>query len=273
MDAIQHWRAALAAWEIPPAVLAEAEDSPWVLPRHVFVRRARSQLTRPEGASFDAAWQALRPPGSVLDVGAGAGAASLPLAPRCTSITAVDSDPGLLAEFDRRAAATGVPARTVRGTWPAASEDVPDADVVVCHHVLYNAPDLPAFVAALTARARRLVVLDLAERHPLTALNALWLRFHGIHRPDGPTADDAVAALGELGIVADVARWQRSPTTEHPDFDTLVEVTRRRLCLPRSRTDEVAEALGEAGHGSGSVPDLGSSGNGIVTLTWPGAAG
>lgn len=273
MDPIQRWRETLAAWEIPPAVLACAEDSPWVLPRHVFVRRAGTQLSRPEGASFDSAWQALQPPGTVLDVGAGAGAASLPLASRCIAVTAVDSDAGLLEQFSRRAHDVGVVARVVRGTWPSVADDLPAADVVVCHHVLYNAPDLPAFVTALTTHARRLVVLDLAERHPLTALNPLWLRFHGIARPEGPTADDAVAALAELGITPEMTRWRRSPTTEHPDFDTLVDVTRRRLCLPRSRAPEVADALGEAGHGEGMTPDLGSSGNGIVTLTWPGGAG
>ncbi|SFB57426.1 Methyltransferase domain-containing protein [Amycolatopsis marina] len=273
MNAIQHWRDALAAWEIPPAVLADAEDSPWVLPRHVFVRRARSQLDRPEGASFEVAWQALRPSGSVLDVGAGAGSASLPLAPRSTDITAVDGDAELLARFALRASEIGVAARTVRGTWPEVGEDLPAFDVVVCHHVLYNAPDLPAFVNALTSHARRLVVLDLAERHPLTALNELWVWFHGIRRPDGPTADDAIAALGELGITPEVARWQRFPATEHPDFATMVDVTRRRLCLPRSRAAEVADALSEAGHGKDDTPDLGSSGNGIVTLSWPGGAG
>jgi precorrin-6B methylase 2 len=272
MAAIQRWRETLAAWEIPPAVLADAEDSPWVLPRHVFVRRARTQLTRQEGTSFESAWQALQPPGTVLDVGAGAGAASLPLASRCTAITAVDSDAELLEQFSRRANEVGVAGRTARGIWPAVADELTAADVVVCHHVLYNAPDLPAFVSALTTHARRLVVLDLAERHPLTALNPLWRRFHGIARPEGPTADDAIAALAELGITPGVTRWHRSPATEHPDFDTLVDVTRRRLCLPRSRSPEVADALMEAGHGEGATPDLGSSGNGIVTLTWPGGA-
>ncbi|MEU6641559.1 methyltransferase domain-containing protein [Saccharomonospora sp. NPDC046836] len=268
MTATQRWRDQLLAWQIPEPILASAEDSPWVLPRHVFARRADVLLAEPEGASFPAAWAALDPPGSVLDVGAGAGAASLPLAVRSTHITAVDTDAALLAEFARRATALGVPFHEVLGTWPATAHDTPPADVVVCHHVVYNVPDIGPFLTALTAHARRLVVVELADRHPLTSLNPLWKRFHGLARPEGPTAADAVAVLAELGITPVVRHWrrERSASAEHPDFDTLVDVTRRRLCLPRARAGEVAAALREAG--ADGSRDLGSSGADIVTLTW-----
>ena len=62
------------------------------------------------------------------------------------------------------------------------------ADVVTCHNVLYNVPDLEPFLAALTGHARRQVVVELTAAHPLTSLNPLWLRFHGLQRPTGPTA-------------------------------------------------------------------------------------
>ncbi|GAB3482493.1 hypothetical protein GCM10027521_21290 [Amycolatopsis cihanbeyliensis] len=272
VDAIERWRGELAAWRIPGYILAGAEDSPWVLPRPVFTRRADRQLATPEGASLPAAWDALDPPGSVLDVGAGAGSACLPLAPRCTGLTAVDADAELIAAHDRRAATHGLAARLVHGTWPAVAAEVAPADVVLCHHVLYNVADLEPFVTALTGHARGLVVAELADRHPLTALNPLWRHFHGIDRPEGPTAEDAVAALAELGIHPTVRRWRRTPAAEHPDPEALVEVTRRRLCLPRTRTAEVAEALREHGHLDGETRDLGASGSGIVTLTWPGTA-
>ncbi|MFC4003478.1 class I SAM-dependent methyltransferase [Prauserella oleivorans] len=260
MSATRRWQAQLEAWRIPESILATAEDSPWVLPRHLFTRRADMLAGHPEGASFPAAWQALEKPGSVLDVGAGAGAASLPLAARCTTITAVDHDATLLAGFRARARELRVTARTVEGTWPEAAAEAGPADVVVCHHVLYNVPDPAPFVRALTVAARRLVVVELAARHPLTALADLWRHFHGLDRPDGPAAEDALAVLGELGITPAVRRWrrERSASAGHPDFAALVEVTRRRLCLPRERAGEVAEALR-----SRPVPDTD-----IVTLTW-----
>ncbi|GGM35343.1 hypothetical protein GCM10012275_03260 [Longimycelium tulufanense] len=258
----------MAAWRIPDEVLAGAEDSPWVLPRHVFTGRTDEQIAHPGGASFTAAHSALVPPGSVLDIGAGAGAASLPLADRATEITAVDTDQQLLAEFRRRAEPRNVAARTVVGQWPDVADQVEPVDVVLCHHVVFNVAELGPFVEALTAHARRLVVVELTERHPLTALNPLWRHLHGIERPTGPTYADAVAVLAELGIHPDVVRWRRPPRAEHPDFTTLLDITRRRLCLPRSRTDDVAAALAELGYDRGTTPDLGSSGDDVVTVTW-----
>jgi SAM-dependent methyltransferase len=267
-SAAQRWREALDAWRIPESVLRSAEDEPWVLPREVFARRARRRREAPEGPSFELAWAALQPPGSVLDVGAGAGAACLPLAGRCTEITAIDPHEGLLADLAAGAAEVGVECRTVLGSWPEAAAGVEPADVVLCHHVLYNVADLAPFAVSLERHARRLVVVELTQRHPIAQLNDLWRRFHGIDRPEGPTADDAVAVLRELGIEPRVRRWARPPTADHPSFEALVDVTRRRLCLPRARHNEVARALTELGHGPNKVPDLGTSWRKLVTLSW-----
>ncbi len=272
MTATQAWTESLAAWAIPQPILDRAEDSPWVLPGEVFVRRTDRALADPSGASYDEAAAALADPGTVLDVGAGAGAASLPLAGRVpvSAITAVDPSPELLARFTERAARVGVPARTVHGVWPAVADAVEPADVVVCGHVLYNVPDLVPFVAALTGHARRRVVVEVAARHPLTALNPLWQHFHGIARPDGPTADDCLAVLEEIGIRPTVLRWTRPGEAEYATFAGMVEVTRRRLCLPRRARADVEAALRERGVDAACPPDLGSSGRAVVTFGWDG---
>ena len=88
------------------------------------------------------------------------------------------------------------------GTWPEVAAQTAPADVVTCHNVLYNVPDLGPFLAALTGHARRRVVLELTAAHPLTALNPLWLRFHGLQRPERPTAADVLAILGAMGVRA-----------------------------------------------------------------------
>jgi precorrin-6B methylase 2 len=273
VDALASWAKQLGGWAIPDRILKAAAESPWVLPHQVFIRRTDRQTAAPVGGSYRDAVETLSTPGSVLDVGAAAGAASLPLAGRLTEATAVDSDEALLAEYERRAAALGVPAKLVVGRWPDVADQVPPADLVVCGHVLYNVADLAPFVAALTSHARRRVVAEITERHPLVSLNLLWLRFHGIVRPEGPSADDAIAALRQLGITPRVTRWTRPPTPEYRTMAELVEVTRRRLCLPPEAVDEVATALIALGVDAGQPPDLGSSGRQLVTLTWDGAAG
>ena len=271
-ELLDAWRDELAAWAIPGHILAAVSESPWVLPRQVFARRADRLSTTPSGPSYEHAWAALDPPGAVLDVGAGAGAACLPLLARATGLTAVDSDAAMLGLLAERAAASGVTARCVTGTWPLVAGQVPAADVVTCHHVLYNVPEPAPFAEALTGRARRLVVAEMTQEHPLVSLNELWLRFHGLRRPAGPTADDMLAILEAMGLRPGHQRWRRPGGADYASFDELTDVTTRRLCLPPERAGEVAEALIEAGTDPASPADLGSSGREVVTIWWAGRA-
>src|SRR5262249_10769333 len=129
----------------------------------------------------------------------------------------------------------GVAAGLVVGRWPDVAGQVEPADLVVCGHVLYNVPDIGPFATELTRHARRQVVVELTEHHPLTGLNPLWLRFHGLQRPTGPTADDAVRALRAIGLDPEVHRWTRPPAADHGSFDDLVQGTRPRLCRRQAR--------------------------------------
>jgi hypothetical protein len=265
---LDRWRSDLAAWAIPEYITATVTQSPWVLPRQVFVRRADRVAAAPSGPSFERAWAALDPPGSLLDVGSAAGAASLPLLPRCSALTAVDSEPDLLDQLSRRTAASGVPARLVPGRWPDVAAEAGTADVVTCYHVAYNVPEIEPFLTALTTAARRLVVLELTSVHPLTSLNELWLRFWALARPDGPTADDLLAILAAMGLPANSQRWSRPGGQDYASFDDMVDVTRRRLCLPPDRAGDVAAALTDQGVDPGHPVDLGSSGREVVTIWW-----
>jgi SAM-dependent methyltransferase len=269
---LDRWREDLAAWAIPEHITAAVADSPWVLPRQVFARRADRLRRDPGGPSFERAWEALDPPGSVLDVGSGAGAACLPLAPRITTLTAVDADEEMLGLLAGRAGEAGLAARTVHGRWPDVGGQVGPADVVTCHHVVFNVPDLGPFLEALTGHARRRVVIETAAAHPLTSLNPLWLRFHGLRRPEGPTAADTIGILAAMGHDPRHTGWSRPAGADYGSMAELVEVTRRRLCLPPERAGEVEAALVELGINPGQPGDLGSSGRDVVTIWWEGTA-
>lgn len=264
--AAQRWREQLEAWAIPDDILAGVPDSPWTLPTEVFARRA--DAAQPVGASWRRAVEALEPRGSVLDVGAGAGAASLPLAPQTSELVAVDSSPAMMDALRQRAAGLRLDVRTVVGRWPDVAAETPVADVVVCHHVFYNAADLDEFAIALTTHARRRVVGELTPGHPLRVLNPLWRTMHGLDRPEGPTADDALAVLREAGIRAMHERWPRPPRHEYPSFDALIQATRRRLCLPPEREAELARALIDLGVDPDHPRDLAAAGEELVTIWW-----
>jgi SAM-dependent methyltransferase len=267
---LDRWRGDLSAWAIPGHITSAVTESPWVLPRQVFARRADRMTRTPSGASYERAWEALAPAGTVLDVGSGAGAACLPLAPRATTVTAVDGDERMLGLLSERAEAVGLDLRTVAGQWPGVAAQVPPADVVTCHHVVYNVPDVEPFLAALRNHARRRVVIETTTVHPLTALNPLWLRFHGLTRPAGPTAADLLAILSEMGLKARHTEWSRPAEADYADFAELVDVTRRRLCLPPERASDVEAALLDMGVNGERPGDLGSSGRSVVTIWWEG---
>jgi SAM-dependent methyltransferase len=270
--ALERWREQLDGWAIPTEILAAAPESPWQFPVGLFRSRARRAGSRPVTPSNREAARFLLPGGSVLDVGAGGGAASLPLAGVAGRLVGVDESADMVAAFLAAAEAAGVPAEGVQGRWPEVAARVAPADVVVCHHVLYNVADLAPFADALTGHARRRVVVELTERHPLVGLGPLWRRFHGLERPAGPGADDAVAALEALG--PEVARqdWESRDRFGFDDFDELVAFTRRRLCLPARRDPEVAAALLE--EGTRRVGGVWVSGQPrrVTTLSWPGSA-
>jgi SAM-dependent methyltransferase len=270
--ALERWREQLDGWAIPSEILAAAPESPWGYPVGLFRSRARRAGSRPATPSNLEAARSMPEGGSVLDVGAGAGAASLPLAGLAGRLVAVDESPAMVASFLDAAAAAGVPAEAVEGRWPEVAGRVGPADVVVCHHVLYNVADLAPFALALTGHARRRVVAELTDRHPLVGLRSLWRRFHDLDRPTGPGADDAVAALGAAGLEVDRQDWEQPDRFGFDDFDELVAFTRRRLCLPAARDPEVAEALLD--EGTRQVDGVWVSGQPrrVTTLSWPGTA-
>jgi len=269
-ELLSRWRDDLSAWAIPAGITSSVTESPWVLPRQVFARRADRLALAPAGASYERAWGALEPPGTVLDVGSGAGAACLPLVSRATTVTAVDADANMLTMLSERAATIGLDLRTVTGRWPDVAAQVPPADVVTCHHVTYNVPDVQPFLAALTRHARRRVVVEMTAVHPLTVLSPLWLRFHGLTRPTTPTAADLLAIVSEMGLEARHTEWSRPAEADYASFPELVDVTRRRLCLPPERASEVEAALLDMGVRRDKPGDLGSSGRDVVTIWWEG---
>lgn len=273
VSAADSWRAALREWAIPPDILAAAPESPWGFATELFVRRAElasGELTFSNSCAFDA----LPASGVVLDVGCGGGAASVPLAGKASAVIGVDSSSSMLAAFASRLRALGPTVTTVEGAWPNVAPVTPHADVVVCHHVAYNVPDLAGFASRLTDHARARVVLELTVRHPMSRLNDLWLHFHNVRRPERPTADDAVAVLAELGYKVQRHDWESSSLGWLAQFagrDELVGWLRRRLCLPSDRDADIWQAVSGSviqHDGAYRLPSLP-----VVTLWWAGAGG
>lgn len=82
----------------------------------------------------------------------------------------------------------------------------------MCHHVLYNVPELKPFTEALDAHARNRVVIEITAQHPIARLNPLWARFHGLERPTRPTWEDALRTIRSFRKDVQVERAPASTT-------------------------------------------------------------
>jgi len=270
--AAERWRQQLAAWAIPDDILTAAPESPYGFATECFRRRGERAAASEPTPTTVRALETLPEGGSVLDVGVGGGGTSLPLAERAGSIVGFDARSDMLDAFRENATRLGVRVETLAGVWPEDADDAPVVDVVVAGHVCYNTPDLGPFAQALGRHARRRVVLELTERHPLAWMSDLWMTFHGLARPDGPTADDVEAVLQELDL--DVGREDRRVSEQHGTAgfarrEDAIHQVRRRLCLPADRDGEISDALGDRLRLIDGLWDFGPDERTLVTLWWP----
>jgi SAM-dependent methyltransferase len=271
VSALVRWRDLLGSWRIPDTILAAAPESPWGFPPELFREAGRSSTGgRKPVPTVRRATEALPRRGSVLDVGCGAGATSLPMADRVGRVTGVDAQPDMLEAFVAAAEVAGVAAQALHGRWPQMAAEAEAADVVVCGHVLYNVADAGPFVLELTRHARRRVVLEITGTHPLAWMSDLWLRFHGLERPSGPTDDDAIAAIRETG--ADPVREELDAGTDRGGGfrrrADAVALIRRRLCLPATMDGAIEAALGDRLREHDGLWSAGPSRRRLVTMWW-----
>lgn len=235
------WRADLESWAIPQEILDQAEEPPWVHPVVLFT--VDDEIA--DSPSHRVAREAVPTAGSVLDVGCGGGRAAFALVPPAGTVVGVDHQQLMLDEFADAAVRRGVVHHEFLGDWPDVADDVPECDVVVCHHVAFNVSNIVEFIEALDAHARGRVVVELPMHHPLSNLNGLWKHFWDLDRPTRPSADDFVEIVRSLGHDAHVERWMdpsfgsRAPMSE----GERLRFTRTRLCLPVDREAELAELL------------------------------
>lgn len=248
----------LSDWAIPEGIEASAPTSPYFFDPAVFTAASDDALGRRDDTPSDrAAREAMPPGGVVVDVGCGAGAASLRLG--ATRVVGVDPNLDLLDAFADRASRLGIDHTTIQGSWPDVAPQAPTADVVVCHHVVYNVAELAAFVRSLTEHATRRVVLELTAVHPMSWLAPYWKALHGLDQPQRPVVEDALAVLDQLDVAPKVERWTRPIQMIGETGDQQLARVARRLCVGPNRHAQLREAL------DATPPPVQ---RGVVTVWW-----
>lgn len=236
------WAEMLSGWAIPDDLVAVAPEPPYYFDPRVFIDAADEAARRDEDTPSDeVARDALPVGGVVLDVGVGAGAASLRLG--AARVIGVDPSPAMLDAFTERASRLEIEAVAINGVWPDVEAETATADVVVCHHVVYNVADLAGFATALGRHTAHRVVIELTAVHPMMWLSPYWEALHGVVQPDRPVADDAIQVLVELGVEVQQLRWRRPVQMIGESGTDQVARIARRLCLAPSRHDELRTLL------------------------------
>lgn len=241
--AADQWARELGEWAVPQDILDQAPRAPFVFPPEMFAAPPSGEESK--SRSTQLARERLVGGGSVLDIGCGGGAAAFAAAPPATHLIGSDRQEDMTKLFASTAAERGLSCETYAGPWPDVAEQVPVADVVVSHNVLYNVPDIVSFARAAHEHARHRVVLEVTEFHPQTVRKPLWRHFWNLERPGGPTADVAVAALREAGLPALCEPSVATPRNDQRASMVDAAFWCRQLCLPQDRADEVAELVAE----------------------------
>lgn len=236
MPAANSWRDALNQWGIPKEILDQAPENPWIHPPALF------QI--PDSIVDSPSHQKAKEinPRSILDIGCGGGIAAFACVPPATKVIGVDHQSEMLEMFSQNAKIRNVQSETFLGDWPDVAERVPSADVVTCHHVVYNVQRIEEFVEALNNHANKRVVIELPEFHPLSNMSSAWKHFWKLERPTSPDANLFLKVLHELGVNAQMLLWAGEMRNE-VDFDSQVKFLRVRLCLPEVREPEVRQFL------------------------------
>jgi SAM-dependent methyltransferase len=252
VSAAESWRRQLDEWRIPDELLKAVPDSPYGWPQHLWKRRAEQALESDHASPTLAVVRKLVAAGSVLDVGAGTGRASLPLVRDGYLVTMVEPNPTMLETLSELKGEQRF--QIVRGRWPEAKDQVAPHDVVLSAHVVYDVADIAPFLRALHDAAVLGVVLELTSAHPWVDLGPLYKELHNLDRPTGPTVEDLALVVDEVvGAEPTIERWSRETDMVFETVEEAVEFSARRLVLPRHRWNELEAMLaprlvGRAGH-------------------------
>ena len=138
---------------------------------------------------------------TVLDIGAGNGRWTIPLAGRARTVTAIEPDGEMLNALRENVKTAQGDIQIIPSSWEEAN--VGGYDIVVCAHAMYSSPDLAFFVHKMEKHARKTCYLALRLPPADGVIGELSTIIYG-RLYDSVNALIAYNALYSLGIYANV---------------------------------------------------------------------
>ncbi len=204
MTAAEHYAARVDAVRAQRARLRGAEPSGDLFgdlePDHPLLK---ADPRRPLDGNLKALADLIEPSDAIVDVGGGAGRMSLPLAPRCRSVTNVDPSASMGAAFLANAKTAGISnVDLVKGDW--LEVDAPHGTVALVNHVTYLTRDIVRFIEKLERAGSRRVILTVNAPPPPSWNRVLFQLVHGEAEEVVPGHAELVNVLWEMGRLPDL---------------------------------------------------------------------
>lgn len=129
----------------------------------------------------------------------------------------------------------------VQSSWEEAQ--VPQADLVLCSHVLYTVRDIGPFIKKLDRHARGRVLVAMYMDPPQYQLFPFWRRVHGGERRRLPCLPELLPVLWELGIYPDLEMQPAHQPRVFEDQEGALRQLRSRLFVqPGTAKDRKLQA-------------------------------
>lgn len=200
-----------------------------------------------------------------VDIGAGAGRFSLPLALHVRKVIAIEPSPAMRAEMANLQIEHGITNVDLRDQrWPSDDPEITSmADVALISHVGYDIEQMGAFLDTMERAASRECVALQYDHSPGSLFWQVWPAVHGEEQVHLPGASEFIELLGSRGAQVDARELERRGDRQRFVFETpeqAMEWARRRLWLSEGSQklnalrEAVAELLREH-DGGWSLPD------------------
>ena len=200
-----------------------------------------------------------------VDIGAGAGRFSLPLALRVEQVIAIEPSPAMRAELANLQIEHGITNVDVRDQrWPSDDPAISGmADVALISHVGYDIEQIGGFLDTIERAATRECVALQYDRAPGSMFWQVWPAIHGEEHARLPGAKEFIDLLQARGAVVEIGELEPRGDRQRFMFEepeAAMDWARRRLWLSENSAkvpilrEAVAELLIER-DGGWSLPD------------------
>lgn len=186
----------------------------------------------------------LKPGDTAIDIGAGTGRWTVPLAEVASKVTAIEPAGAMMDILKRNAGEAGVVDKVnlVSSTWEEA--DVAVHDVVTCAHAMYMSPDFVNFVRSMESHARRSCYMGIRHFPINGIIQELHREIYG-YPHDGPNFIIAYNALYQMGVYGNVLMEELQHRWSDTTLESAFKRAKRHLHLqePSEHDELIRETL------------------------------